>query len=322
MMDPQEAREQLTTVIATELATPVDPAVLRAADDLRARFGAGVVGILFYGSCLRTRDYHHKILDFYVLFESYEAVWGKRMLARANAALPPNVFYAETEEAEGGFKIRSKVATLSLPHFERLTSRKTFNSSVWARFAQPARLVWSRDELVARRVAAAVSEAVVTLVAETMPLEPASFTAASLWSRAFSETYRAELRSEGVDKGREIYLHNAERYDAISPLVLAYLGSRPADGDRYSRPLGLSDTPEQARRWAQRWWLRRLQGKLVSLLRLIKASFTFDGGIDYLAWKISRHSGVEITVTPWQRRHPVLAGILMFWRLRRKGAFR
>src|SRR5690606_9969805 len=116
MMNVQDARETLTATIAAELATPVDPEVERAAADLRARFGEGAVAVLFSGSCLRTRDYRHKILDFYVLFESYEAVWGKRWLARANALLPPNVFYAETEGGEG-FKIRSKVATLSLPHF-------------------------------------------------------------------------------------------------------------------------------------------------------------------------------------------------------------
>ena len=32
------------------------------------------------------------------------------------------------------------------------------------------------------------------------------------------------------------------------------------------------------------------------------------GGIDYLAWKINRHAGTAITITPWQRRHPILAG--------------
>lgn len=69
------------------------------------------------------------------------------------------------------------------------------------------------------------------------------------------------------------------------------------------------------------WGLRRVQGKFLSVARLIKASFTFDGGIDYLAWKISRHSGVKIELTPWQRRHPLLAGIVLFWRLRRRGAF-
>ncbi len=64
------------------------------------------------------------------------------------------------------------------------------------------------------------------------------------------------------------------------------------------------------------------RGKAWSVLRLLKASFTFDGGADYLAWKISRHSGVAVTVTPWQRRHPIAGAIVQFWRLYRKGAFR
>jgi len=71
-----------------------------------------------------------------------------------------------------------------------------------------------------------------------------------------------------------------------------------------------------------KWFLRRANGKFVSFSRLVKGAFTFDGGIDYLAWKISRHSGVEITPTPWQRRHPILAGLMLFIQLRRRGAFR
>jgi hypothetical protein len=39
-------------------------------------------------------------------------------------------------------------------------------------------------------------------------------------------------------------------------------------------------------------------------------------------WKIERHSGVSITLTPWQRRHPILASTVLFWQLYRKGAFR
>jgi len=48
---------------------------------------------------------------------------------------------------------------------------------------------------------------------------------------------------------------------------------------------GLPPSPEQA---AARW--RRLQrrGKWLSVIRLAKASFTYAGGIDYLAWKINR----------------------------------
>ena len=63
-------------------------------------------------------------------------------------------------------------------------------------------------------------------------------------------------------------------------------------------------------------------GKLFNIARLIKAAFTFEGGLDYILWKIARHSGVTIAVTDWQRRHPLLAAPGLAWRLYRRGAFR
>ncbi len=77
------------------------------------------------------------------------------------------------------------------------------------------------------------------------------------------------------------------------------------------------------RRWAQlRWAGRRVLGKTLSVLRLIKSAFTFDGGVDYILWKIERHSGVRLPVSPWQRRHPLLASPVFLWRLYRLGAIR
>ena len=70
------------------------------------------------------------------------------------------------------------------------------------------------------------------------------------------------------------------------------------------------------------WTLRRFIGKSLSILRLIKAAFTFQGGADYIAWKIKRHSGVDIHVTDWQRRHPLLAGIVLLPKLLSKGAIK
>src|SRR3546814_7520854 len=53
--------------------------------------------------------------------------------------------------------------------------------------------------------------------------------------------------------------------------------------------LFFSGLSEQAGRHAARIWaMRRVQGELLSVLRLVKASATFSGGIEYLAWKISR----------------------------------
>ena len=79
------------------------------------------------------------------------------------------------------------------------------------------------------------------------------------------------------------------------------------------------ERPDAARR---RWRRRQRKGKALTALRLAKATTTFAGGIDYLAWKINRHAGTKIEVTPWQRRHPILAGIILLPRLLRGGAVR
>jgi hypothetical protein len=52
------------------------------------------------------------------------------------------------------------------------------------------------------------------------------------------------------------------------------------------------------------WRPRKLLGKPLNAARLIKASFTFQGAARYAAWKIERHTGVPVEVTPWRERHP------------------
>ncbi|MFL6751690.1 MAG: hypothetical protein ACJ8FL_00450, partial [Sphingomicrobium sp.] len=76
-------------------------------------------------------------------------------------------------------------------------------------------------------------------------------------------------------------------------------------------------------RQARGWW-RRMQGhgKRYSVVRLAKASLTFAGGADYIAWKINRHTGAGIELKPWQRRHPLLAAITLVPRLLKSGAVR
>ena len=46
---------------------------------------------------------------------------------------------------------------------------------------------------------------------------------------------------------------------------------------------------------------------MLNYARLVKAAFTFDGGVDYVLWKVRRHSGVVVPGTDWQRRHTLLA---------------
>lgn len=50
------------------------------------------------------------------------------------------------------------------------------------------------------------------------------------------------------------------------------------------------------------WPLRKTQGKLLSVLRQLKALFTSEGGLDYIAWKLRRHSGKRLEIPGRVRR--------------------
>jgi hypothetical protein len=68
--------------------------------------------------------------------------------------------------------------------------------------------------------------------------------------------------------------------------------------------------------------MRIIQGKVLSVLRLIKGTLTFEGGVDYILWKIKRHTGVTVKVGPFLKRHPILAMGVLSWRLYRLGGIR
>tara|TARA_R110002096_G_scaffold409077_4_gene608353 strand:+ start:858 stop:1766 length:909 start_codon:yes stop_codon:yes gene_type:complete len=298
------AKEGLNHFILDEWQREVPKPVSIAANEIAEKYGDAVSGILFYGSCLRTGEIEDKILDFYVIVESYSAAYQSQFLAVANKVLPPNVFYHEIQI--GDLTVRSKYAILSLADLEKRTSMGCLNVSVWARFCQPCMLLSARNINVKKIIARHVGSAVTTMLGNLLSLKPSVKTSREVWVAAFEETYAAELRSERSGKGLEIYLLDQERYDRLTPVAFAALEAKSGGGV----------LPKVI------WVARRWNGKIVSFLRLLKASMTFDGGIDYLAWKIRRHSGVEIEVTDWMRRHPVIAGIVLFWKLRKKGAFK
>ncbi len=294
--------------ITAEWQRDVAPEAMAAARALADTYGDATVGVLFYGSCLRTGIIADRILDFYVIVRSYRAAYGAhvggRLLAVGNAVLPPNVFYHEIDA--DGVCVRSKYAVLSLEDYEARTRPDVLNVSVWARFCQPAVLLCAADDDVYSRLRAATAEAAKTMVRHAVPLAGGR-DSETLWPTAFDLTYRSELRSEPEGKGQEIYDLDKDRYDRLTPLILDAIDD---------------DTDVAPKRAKRLWALRRLNGKTVSFLRLIKAAFTFQGGIDYLAWKISRHSGVAVEIAPWMRRVPIVAGLYLFVTLRLKGAFR
>jgi hypothetical protein len=253
-------------------------------------------------------------MDFYVVVDRYRDAYPGGLLALANQVLPPNVFHVTTRWR--GEPVQAKYAVVSMAQFRRGLSRASFQTSLFARFAQPCRLVWARDPQARAAIGTALADAVITMVAAVAPLLEPGVDAEQLWLRGFRETYRAELRTEGAARARDLYESARERYDVITPWALAAAGiaagrTAAAYGRRSAQiPAELG------------WAARRVLGKLLSLLRLGKSAFTFDGGADYILWKIERHTGVKLSASPWQRRHPLLASPVFLWRLYRLGAIR
>lgn len=310
--------EALQHFILGEWDRKVPDAVGVAAKAIADGFGSGSLGVLFYGSCLRTGEIEDKVLDFYVIVDDYKSAYEKSWLATANQILPPNVFYHEIDV--DGMTVRSKYAVVSLQDFQFRCSSSCLNVSIWARFCQPCMLMLPQNEDVRLSVANAVGTAIQTMLQNLLDLKPWATQSRDLWVAAFEATYAAELRSERGGKGLEIYLLDQARYDDLTPIALTALGVEDAVSQEQAPITQPARTDKFPAKLA--WFLRRWNGKVVSFLRLVKASMTFDGGIDYLAWKIRRHSGVEIEIKDWMRKHPVFAGIFLFWSLRKKGAFK
>src|SRR5687768_8061098 len=149
----------LRSLVAAELAQPVDPRVAAMAAAIAAEFPGSARSVLFYGSCLRESALDGLMLDFYLIVSDYRAAYRRRWLALANRLIPPNVF----PFAHGG--LAAKYAVLSEADFARSCSIEADSTSVWARFAQPSRIAWTKDEASAEAAVQAIAQAAPTLFA-------------------------------------------------------------------------------------------------------------------------------------------------------------
>jgi len=282
--------------IAARLAVPVDPAVATFARALAE--AAGARAVLFYGSNLRTGSLEG-VLDFYLLLPGTKesAIW-------------PRVSYHE--RAHGAATLRAKVATMRLATFAKAASGALADTTIWARFVQPAALIWAEDDAARGEVIAAIAAAATTAARLAAALGPASGTAEDYWRALFRATYSAEFRVEKQGRENDILSVNAEHFEGLLPLALEAAGIDPGqDGATLTPRL----TPAERARILGWWKRRRRLGKPLNLLRLVKASTTFEGAARYAAWKIERHTGMPVKVTPFRERFPLLAAPQVLWDL-------
>lgn len=296
----------LTARVEAALAREVDPAIAAFATSLGEE--AEAKAVLFYGSNLRTGSLDG-VLDFYVLTHGPQetGIW-------------PTVSYREWDHE--GRRLRAKIATMTYAKFAYAANGHSRDTTIWARFVQPSSLVWvdtnrndanHRDDIVH-----AIEDAACTAARHAVALGPDSGTEADFWGALFRETYKAELRVEKPGRENSILALNADHFaglleDAMESSEIPYARA----GDVLT-PL----MPERQRRQILQSWMRsRRWGKPLNIARLLRATRTFEGAGRYAAWKVERHTGVKVEVTPWREKHPVLAapGVLFkVWRAKRR----
>lgn len=310
--DTEAAASALDAIIAKELALPVRPSVEAFARVLAARHGESVLGVLFYGSCLRQAT-DEGVLDYWVVVDDYRRAYPGWLLAFVNAIAPPSVYYLE-HEIEGR-TLRTKYGVISRRAFGRGTSFRALHPYVFARFAQPARLLACRDEAARRYFVACLESAVVVLVGRIVHLFRRKggrirFSLAAFWQEAFRRSYDSERRPEAEETILGHYRADPERYDLVGLLALRRLAALGRVGDLVEHPrsveLAAPFGPVVVDRLV--WTLQRMNGRILGLVRLFKTAYTFGDWVPYVLWKLERHTGRTIELSERQRRHPLVFG--------------
>ncbi len=310
--------EPLAGALSSLTPAPQHPALRFLVTALRERHGDCVAAVLFYGSCLRGGDPFDGLVDLYLVVDHYRCANRTWLKALWNRLLPPNVFYAQFPYE--GRVLRCKYAVLSRADLSNGCSRRWFHSYLWGRFSQPTAIAWARNDALHEEVTGSLAEAIYTFLERTVPCAARRGDIESLWSGALRLSYGAELRPESGDRAGQLARANRDWYLQVTTAVAPLLsGATQLDAHGNYR---LNHRARQQRRCRLAWKLRTVLGKLLSVARLLKALFTFDGALDYAAWKLERHSGQRVEVPERVRRYPLIFVWGLFWDLYRRGIFR
>ena len=263
----------------------------------------GISSILLYGSGLWKNSGQDTVWDFHVLVDNYADFTQKKWHRLAGFLLSPNVYYFELPSRN----LRCKCNVMRLDQFQKQAAGKCISPHIWARFAQPCRLIYSRSHTDCEHVTEALADCVTTFYKFARNLDRASLSqGGDIWVNGLKKTYSLELRSERPERARLIYETSQDSFERRN---LALLKSE------YGQKAQNTPTPRYGP-------LKTCLVKAIGFLRLLKSATTFEGGVDYALWKVHRHSGIRIEPSEFQRKHPLIAGWPILWKLWRKGALK
>jgi hypothetical protein len=276
-------------------------------------FGPATAALLHYGShAQRSGTGPESAWDFFVIVDEYRAAYQTLASTRPpgfsaaraaflNRLLPPNVL--SITAADGPEPRLAKCCVLSLNDLDRACSAAPADHFVRARLFQQIQLLQWRDASCRERVTAAVISARRETFTWGRPFLPDRFDAAGYARTLLEVSYASEIRPED---DRRVDALMASQGETLVPMYDALLASLAARGrlarvgDRYRdpRPPGA-----MARALARAWfgW-----SKVRATLRWAKYVALYDDWLEYLVRKVERRSGVDLELTPRERRWPLV----------------
>jgi hypothetical protein len=313
--DPAVASPLARAVAERALSPSDDPALDAAVRRLTAVSGDALAGLVFFGS-RRTgaaRRDAWSAYDAFVLVEEYRTFYealrragltGKSpgRMALVSLWLPPTQYSLRLEDPG----IHVKAAVLRYDTYRRETSPRRRDHFCVGRLFQPTRLLHARDEATRRGILDGLVEAHRETWVWARPWLPRRFDAEAYGRSALRTSMRWEVRPEPT--GRADALWEAQKALQV-PVLEALLQELAARGE-------LAPVPGAGTEWARTrpvGALERLRLELYfrrsivrSTSRWIKHTVTFEGWLDYIARKASRHTGEPIELTDRERRWPLV----------------
>jgi hypothetical protein len=297
------------------LSPSSDPALDAAVRRLVAATGPALVGLVFFGS-RRTgaaRKDAWSAHDAFVIVEDYRGFYealsragltGKRpgLVALVSGWLPPTQFSLRFED----LGIHVKAAVLRYDTWRRETSGRRRDHFCIGRLFQPTRVLHARDEPARQGILDGLIEAHRETWNWSRPWLPEHFDAATYGRSALRTSMRWEVRPEPAGRADALWEAQRPLQLPLLDLLLEELADRGEIArSRVAASEWVKTRPVGAReRLSLELYFRR--SIVRSTTRWLKHTVTFEGWLDYIVRKASRHTGEPIELTERERRWPWL----------------
>jgi hypothetical protein len=300
-------------VRARVLSAGADPALDAAVARVVAAAGDTLDGLVFFGS-RRTgaaRVNAWSAYDVFVIVPAYRPFYsamvraglsGKspRPLAVLSRWLPPTQYSLRLPAPE----VHLKTAVIRRETFHRETSPARRDHFCAGRLCQPSRLLHARDASVREALVRDLVRAHAATWSWVRPCLPPVFDAATYGATVLRVSMSWEVRPEPAGRSRALWDAQEAEQGPVFEALLRELAARgelaPAEEGRFS----LVPPVERLERVRLELYFRRSMARATT--RWLKHVLTFEGWLDYIVRKASRHSGERIELSERERRWPWL----------------